>query len=847
MKSLSTLTLFALLAGSVQPIEAQHLSEHLQSRAGEVHVKSLAGPPSELELNHLPTAEEILIPTNILVLDRVANGPNGPTKAAPTGFSATEGVGFSLVQVTTNYPYFSPSTFYGPNGTRYSFSGSSLTCDYGPCADDQADLHMEAFTNQAGGGVAIVSISGTQVTTSSSWQLSMDPPLLALAEHPAQGTGAPNKATTAAPKSVAVDSTLSFDDYVAETSPILKSGAFLSGEPQTLAVSFRSSLAKSLGPSAMSLTGLDVNVVDTQSLGVVHRKSLNAKSAGLMARDEAGRILVELPALGAGEYTIRLDIEADIQGVGSIERTAFLHMPVIEPAHRLNGQVTTEVVDADRLRVRLGVDSLTEQLQHYYAYAEVWSSALDVPIAWIGGMTYPEQDSAGAWSLPMMLDGRWIAKADLQGRAFDLELRNVRVQDPDTFIPVTQASRLAVEPGALPKSAWPKSAWQKASQVVEDASLFEGKGDVTIPMEIEALPAEVLAETATKSHDTGLFLVHGWCSPPAWVSSAFPGNTTTLIGGTAEFVDSVQSRSHDNFAQRIRDQGDARFSDGFSVVAHSQGGAAATHLRAFYNSGLDDITAPRRIQSVGTPYRGSTLMDLYLATGPLGWLIAEIFDFCSPQWNLGTVGSALWLSSIPNSVRSEVHYYRTRHRRPSNIWQRAQFWRWKCGAGSYVIGGDDDGVVSVNQGVLSGGQNRGITDSECHVGGMRYPDQKDNASRNAVMNQEGRPDPPPCTVAGSPYVYMSGPSSRSPGQSGTWYASVSGGVGPYTYSWFKSTQSGIFDLWGQTSVSTSHSDSFNVVVDVRDSCGRFGTTYMQVSVGSGGGGDGDGGEILLPY
>ena len=732
MNTRSTLAILAIASLAVQPALAEKTgSEKTGSEKQLVQVKSLAGPPSEFALNQLPGVEETLIPTNMLVLDRVSNGPEGPTKAAPTSFSTTEGVGFSLVQVTTNYPYFSPSTFYGPNGTRYEFNGSSITCNYGSCGSDQANLRLEAFTNQVGGGVAIFSISGGEVTTSTSWNLAMESPVLA------KGV-----------KSVQVDSTLGFDDNVVEVGPspckdcdgdgpILQ---LTTGQAQTLAVSFRSDRMKSLGPAALSLTGLDVNVVDTKSLDVVHTKSVPTKSAALLPRDEAGRVLVDLPELQAGDYSIRLDIEAEVAGLGRVERTAFYYMPILDPIHRLNHRVTTEIVDDYRMQVRLGLDSLKQDLDpadltHYYAYAEVWSTDGLRPVAWISGMTYPELDSDGFWSLPMMLDARWLAKAEVRGTNF--ELRNVRIQDPDTFIPVDQKASLRFGAAGLPTATF-----QKATALVEDSTLFEGRGDVYIPMNVPAIHPAAVEKAAQKTSDpTGLFLVHGWCSPPAWEEWDFPGNTSTLIGGTAEFVDSMQSRSHDNFAQRIRDQGALHFDDAFSVVAHSQGGAAATHLRTFYSSLLDNITAPRRIQSMGTPYGGSTLMDLYLSTGVLGWLIAEIFDFCGPQWNLGTVGAALWRSSIPNSVRGEVFYYRTRHRRPSSFWERLQFWRWRCNGASFVIPGNDDGVVSINQGYLSGGRNMGITDSECHVGGMNHPDQKDNVARNTIMNREGRPVP----------------------------------------------------------------------------------------------------------
>ena len=90
-------------------------------------------------------------------------------------------------------------------------------------------------------------------------------------------------------------------------------------------------------------------------------------------------------------------------------------------------------------------------------------------------------------------------------------------------------------------------------------------------------------------------------------------------------------------------------------------------------------------------------------------------------------------------------------------------------------------------------------------------------------------------------VTVSGPSSRSPRQLGTWTCDVSGGLPPYTRVWFKTSQSGVTDLGNAYTQSTSDRHSFNIVCDVLDSSGRFGSDYMFVDV------DGDPGFPPLPY
>ncbi|MEM9555971.1 MAG: hypothetical protein AAGC60_17070 [Acidobacteriota bacterium] len=716
--------------------------------ASEVSVKSLAGPPSEFDTHRLPSADELVVSTNLLTIDRNADTVNA-AGVVYTNFSATQGQGFSLVQVTTAYPAFGPATFTAPNGTRYEYNGSTLRCNSGPCGSSQAHVLTESFSNSSG-GVMVLSVSGGEVT-GGSWQLAEQGPIAL----PAQGIDA------ARVKSIQLDSAIAFDDNVVnvtvEPDPCLLSSGDAKRElcpvlpddqlPLTLVEGVAPVLSLSISAPELSgrdamrgieLTALRVTVTERQSERIVHKREYSLGELAGLAQSDAGASLIELPRLGIGGHGVRLDIEGIVEGVGPIERTAYYYLPILPRSHRLTGAVDARLLDTERVEVGLGVDLLRAQADgqdtHLFAYAELWSATTGRPIAWIGGMTQPELDADGAYRLPLELDGRWLALAGEKGG--DYELRKVRIHDPHTMVPIDQAAELPLRLDSLPRAAFTKV---DPSILDTDRSLRVGRGDRTIRLPD---PGPLPPKT---NLDSGIFLVHGWCSGPAWWTGFF--NPAGLVGGTDVFEDFNQSRSHDNFARRIRDQGAACFDDFFTVVAHSQGGAASVHLYANYNSLLDNGNAPRRIQTMGTPYRGSTLMDLYLAGGPLGWLIAEIFGFCGPQINLGTVGAALWSLGIPNWARDDVYYYRTQHRRPGNFWERLQFWRWRCNAASFIIPGPDDGVVSTSQGLFNNANNMGVTSSECHTGGMNHPDQRDNAARNAIMNTEGRPDPPPPLTA----------------------------------------------------------------------------------------------------
>lgn len=216
-----------------------------------------------------------------------------------------------------------------------------------------------------------------------------------------------------------------------------------------------------------------------------------------------------------------------------------------------------------------------------------------------------------------------------------------------------------------------------------------------------------------------ILLVHGYCSGTLWPQGHFDD------GPTVEFSDVNQNRSHNIFAQLIDQQGDAAVSGAYTIVAHSQGGAAALELYTHYWSGLDNSLAPRRIQTLGTPYWGTPLAGL------LAW-IGQLFDAsCGANWNLTNFGSALWQATIPPSPRNQVHFATTAH---GNWWIFESI----CHASSFILAGIDDGVVSVASGQLPGGNNRGMKRDWCHSASMVYGEQYMDYGRNSEMDVYGR-------------------------------------------------------------------------------------------------------------
>lgn len=371
-------------------------------------------------------------------------------------------------------------------------------------------------------------------------------------------------------------------------------------------------------------------------------------------------------------------------------RTTEHLVPVIDtPVTLASNFATSYVVDEQRMMVNLAVDGAKAD-SHYRVMAEVWGTSREggkaVPVAWIGGMANTEDNN-----LSLGLDGRWIALAKAQA---PFELRNVRVEDPNYFIPVLRQERLSMDMNAMPEAAF-----QRAPAAIDEAMIMGPR------------PAELNSDTRAGSR---LLLVHGYCSGNAW------GPVAGQFGSSSVFADFDQNRSHDQFARLIGNFG-ANL-DSFGVVAHSQGGAASVHLYSFYWSGLDNAGPGRLIQSVGTPYQGTAL------AGNLAALGAVFGAGCGTNFDLTYDGAAQWLSGVPSFARSATNYYTT------SFTDRRFRYDYCHIATDLFLSDPDDGTTERSRGQLSGAINRGHREGQCHTTGMRDPAQYLDSSRNSTMN-----------------------------------------------------------------------------------------------------------------
>jgi pimeloyl-ACP methyl ester carboxylesterase len=142
------------------------------------------------------------------------------------------------------------------------------------------------------------------------------------------------------------------------------------------------------------------------------------------------------------------------------------------------------------------------------------------------------------------------------------------------------------------------------------------------------------------------------------------------------------------FAQKIKAFASNNGISGCGIIAHSQGGVAALHLYAYYWSCLDFTNSgSRKIQTVGTPYRGTVLAGLIAASGP--------------QSDLMESGADAWLNKIPNWPRSVVYHWTTSVK---NNWWSYDYCNLFLDP---LLSDPDDGVIAKSRGQLSGGYNRG--------------------------------------------------------------------------------------------------------------------------------------------
>ena len=398
-----------------------------------------------------------------------------------------------------------------------------------------------------------------------------------------------------------------------------------------------------------------------------------------------------VPAWSRGEVLARVEISGSTAEGAAFLRTTQLAFPVFERQVLFDGSTRTRVDDEHHLRVALGALPLGAA-HRFHVSAEVWGRASDgsaLPICWLSRETELEHENAGP-VFALELDTRWLAVA---GARAPFELRQVRVQDPDTEVVFDLVDRMTLDVRDLPASTT-SGPHEITSEMLTGSSMML---QTTSPAGPSTRASPILLRPA-------LMLVHGYCSSGSiWPAADFSQPKL-------EFLDPNANRTHDQFAQLINAQAQAAGLTSFGVVTHSQGGCAALHLLTYYTSGLDFSTGGRRIQALAAPFQGTPLASL----GSFA---------CGVNNDMTLAGAATWLAGIPTWARAEVYYWTT-----SDAGTPCNFLT------NLFLTDPEDGTVEEIHGQLPSGNNMGHTTGWCHTTGMSYPASYTDHTRNQAMN-----------------------------------------------------------------------------------------------------------------
>lgn len=449
-----------------------------------------------------------------------------------------------------------------------------------------------------------------------------------------------------------------------------------------------------------------------------------------------------------GVYVATIDMKAITDNGVTFHRSQHHVFRVVDIDLKLNTKTASLALQeneesAEMLKINLHLDSSDKSLvgRKFRAYAEVWATGSDkssdaVPVAWIGGMSNVERLSTSEQGehlvLPLEMSMKWISRAEAK---LPLVLRNVYLQDADSSVPLCEAEEIQIQIHRLHErnTEVPASVMQQmVQQKISTKFSFNAQRDsLSEVMYFGLRPREnsfeVVREKRKQAQSSGtpnaghrLVLVHGYCS------SDTPFDTEDFTSYSI-FLDLESNRSNDEFALLLREFG-TQFTS-FSTAVHSQGGAVALHLYTFYWSAMDNsehlvngklVTSEesRLIQSVGSPYHGSSLAGGLAAIGDL------IGFGCGKNTDLTHDGAELWLATIPQASRNQVYYYTSQYKK----------WSWCIMLAQAVLKWPNDGTTEKKYSGLDGGHFVHHAEGQCHSDNMKYEPQCREEPRSKEIN-----------------------------------------------------------------------------------------------------------------
>jgi len=378
-------------------------------------------------------------------------------------------------------------------------------------------------------------------------------------------------------------------------------------------------------------------------------------------------------------------------------------IPVVTDDIELTDVASGLLKDKDIMNIQINVQANKDMVQNrlFRAYAQVWgkdASGSDVPVCWIGGMVDIRQISS-QFIIELELNLNWLAHS---GAEAPLTLKEVVIQETSSFIPVSQKNKISVKTSPyLNKYLKVASSWN-VTEITKE--MRQG---------IRTRPLRSSNSTASRA----LILVHGYCS----ATNPWQQNSK-IFTDAAFFLNANSNLNNEDFATKVYNWAENNGFTSYGLLGHSQGGMVGLHLLNYFETGMDDATGGKVLQSLGTPYQGCSAAGSAASLG-------KLFGVgCGSNTDLSTDGAKLWLAGISKDTLKHVSYYTT-------TYETGKFFGDWCNlAMNALLEWPNDGTTEKGRAQLVGATNMGNTEKQCHTAGMGYVAQYLDNNRNAVMN-----------------------------------------------------------------------------------------------------------------
>jgi len=229
-------------------------------------------------------------------------------------------------------------------------------------------------------------------------------------------------------------------------------------------------------------------------------------------------------------------------------------------------------------------------------------------------------------------------------------------------------------------------------------------------------PLEETIRAKSQVASANLVLLPGYCS----TNNPFMRSKDFFPTGVF-YIGQKENLKNDAYAKKVMAWIDKQDVGSFGIIAHSQGGMVSLHMHNYYFTGLEGATNGRLIQTVGTPFQG---------TSAAGWAadFGVFFGFgCGSQSDLTRDGAVNWASGISASARSDVYFFTTTHKTKTTFGDYCSL------AMNLVLQSPNDGTTELIYASLDGAHNMGNMEPWCHSQGMGYLPQSDDPNRNKDM------------------------------------------------------------------------------------------------------------------